>query len=484
MRILLSFILFIALQSCKQKDKEGLVLLPQKKLKKEIELLRDILQATHPGLYLYSTEKEMNDLFAEVENEITTDLSELEYFKLVSKIIYNIKCSHTSVMLSRHTDSLIIGQKSFFPIPVVYVEGKIIVNTKDFSIPIGSSIHSINKNDATAIFSALKFFNYADGYNSVYKKFAIENSFAYDYFCAFGGSKNFIVQYTDTSSKTLKTAIIQAMTKRDLDKENYMYTGKPTDIDYDFDLYDNQLATITINTFAYDSDSKQNAYMNFLNHSFELLQYNRVVKNLIVDLRENGGGDYSNALELYAYLANTPVYDMDSSVSLFRRVPYKEWLTVDSYADVPSIEKTQKEEYKMNSGGTFTNIDSFKTLWAPYPNAFKGKLFILVNENTASAASLIATLLQTQKRAVIVGSETLTCYAMHTAGNFLTYSLPYSGIQVTIPLYTEYKKTLLPKNAKGKCLQPDYVVEPTIKDIIAGNGTEFNYVTDSLLKME
>jgi Peptidase family S41 len=483
MRKILFFLVTVISLGCVKKDKDGLVVLPQKKLKEEIRILKDILQATHPGLYLYTSKKEMNDLFSEVENEITDNLSELEYFRLVSKIVDRIKCSHTSVAISAKTDSLIVRKKAFFPIPIVYVQGAIVVNSDAFSIPLGSKIYSINKNDVPTIFSAIRIFNYADGYNTVYKKFAIENSFSYDYFCAFGGSSKYTVTYTDTTSTVLKTRVLDAMTKLDINESIYAYTQKPMDIDYDYVSYKENFGCITINTFEYNTYNKKEAYKNFLDNTFELLSYNGN-KSLILDLRENGGGDYYNALHLYSYLSQKKIFDADSIVTLFRTVPYQEWLTQESFDKVKSIETTQKEEYIGNNYGTFNLVDSFKTEWEPYTNCFNGKLYIIVNENTGSAASLLASILQKQKRAIIVGSETLTNYAVNTAGDFLTYALPYSGVQIKIPIYTEYKKTEQIQSQEGRGLLPDYIIEPTIQDIIAGNSVEINFVTDSLLKMK
>ena len=104
---------------------------------------------------------------------------------------------------------------------------------------------------------------------------------------------------------------------------------------------------------------------------------------------------------------------------------------------------------------------------APNRPVFSGKIIVLANQNTGSAASLLAGLLQDNRLAVIVGTTTANNPTGPTGMTPLR--LPRSGIIVSLP--TDYLERALPSN--GDILQPDYWIENSVADVSAGRDAAF-----------
>ena len=89
---------------------------------------------------------------------------------------------------------------------------------------------------------------------------------------------------------------------------------------------------------------------------------------------------------------------------------------------------------------------------APDRPVFRGKIIVLANQNTGSAAAGFTAVMQDNRLAVIVGTTTGSNPTGPTGMTPL--KLPHSGILVSLP--TEYYERALPLN--GEVLQPDFWV--------------------------
>ena len=105
---------------------------------------------------------------------------------------------------------------------------------------------------------------------------------------------------------------------------------------------------------------------------------------------------------------------------------------------------------------------------------FNGRIIVLADQSSESAASLFAALLQDNGLAVIIG----TTAANNPTGltGFSPLTLPRSGILISLP--SAYVDRALPSN--GELLQPDYWVENSVSDFLAARDAPFDKALELL----
>jgi carboxyl-terminal processing protease len=110
------------------------------------------------------------------------------------------------------------------------------------------------------------------------------------------------------------------------------------------------------------------------------------------------------------------------------------------------------------------------------PNAYKGKVAILVNSQSASASELFAGTMQAAGRAVVVGQPTCGCLL-----GFLGYARVPGGAELA---YSEVGFVLSNgKRIEGEGVMPDYPVPIALADLIANRDRPLETAQDVLRKM-
>jgi hypothetical protein len=206
------------------------------------------------------------------------------------------------------------------------------------------------------------------------------------------------------------------------------------------------------------------------------------ITNLVLDLRYNGGGQMLLCYQLLYHFTDR-IKDMTefrynpAIMSFYYPASYKKFLAAyrrQHHTDPPFGELLQLDD---TMRGSFAEILDPESRYHVPPSrpVFRGRVIALANENTKSAASLLAGLLQDNQLAQIVGMPTGNNPTGPTGVTM--FRLPHSGLLVTLP--TEFDRRADP--AKGDVLIPDHWVEPSTSDFATGNDTAFNKAVDLLL---
>lgn len=200
------------------------------------------------------------------------------------------------------------------------------------------------------------------------------------------------------------------------------------------------------------------------------------VTNLIIDLRNNGGGEFELAKQLIYYLTrredlkNFKVFCYNPEVfSFYSPAESREsrlWYVKKFGAEPPmkQLSPTRQQDRTF-----FVRITDPKSPYyvAPDRPVFNGRVIVLANQNTGSAAALLTGILQDNQLAVVVGTTTGNNPTGPTVKT--TFKLPRSGLRLSLP--TEYFERAVP--AKGDVFQPDFWVENTVDDLLAGRDAAF-----------
>ena len=127
-------------------------------------------------------------------------------------------------------------------------------------------------------------------------------------------------------------------------------------------------------------------------------------KTLILDLRNNGGGRLPEIADLYSYLADSTFVFLDKSEVASKTSMFKN----NALKNVPFLLKfIYPFYYPYMYFSVHKNINGkyyYATETKPHKlskNAFKGKIYVLINGGSFSASSIISSNLKGSKRAFL-----------------------------------------------------------------------------------
>ncbi|MEP7277702.1 MAG: S41 family peptidase [Bacteroidota bacterium] len=457
------------------------------KIQQDFRVFRSVLEKAHPGLYTYASKKEMDACFDSVYQTLSESIGMRAFHEKLSFIIDKIGCSHTNLYLPQPYYDTILRRSNFFPVPVIYVDGGLYINSDSWKIPLGSHIISINGNSAEQIMKRIIDYNVPDGRNKNYNLSQGAAEFAYDYFLAYGPCIKFLVEYAAPGSGKKETTEIAAIT---LDKHlrtgnDNTYYNYSSEVGYDFEVIDSiQTAILTLRSFSYGTSATFAAYKNFLINTFTLLKNEDEINNLIIDCRNNIGGEYENVFLLYRFLSKNPFKEVDSATTCFYKTPYTRFLDPEfAVNERPSLDSMIKTEFCRLPNGNNAMNEEENNLRRPHPMAFNGNLFVITNNNVLSAASNFVAMIKDSKRGVIVGERTGGGYQGHNGFTRLLYKLPNTGLllefsAVKVQHYLKHPQI----NKYG--IEPDYPIGNTLNDIIENQDPQMSFILDNLIRNE
>jgi hypothetical protein len=429
---------------------------PADELKADLKYLKTKLESKHPSFYLYTTKPIIDNVFDSLEKSIIRPLTEMDFYKHITIISSIIKDGHTIILPSAEITNSQNNSSNFLPYHFIILNNQLFVDmvyTNNNSIPVGSEIISINNVQANEVVKQLSERQVRDGNNLTYPTWILSNYFRQYYSFIFGHPANYSISYKINGQ--ISTAAIKALPKdsiyfyRQKNYPNKTFTNLPNEGLKLKIENDNKYAILTIKDFHNDvlkKEYKQN-FDKVIESYFEQIS-NSKTDNLIVDLRNNQGGDIENGVYLLSYLLN------------------KSFSVVQEYF---CVENNELQHCKGPSLGRHN----------PKSNNFKGKLYVLINGGSFSNSGIVSSCLQANNRATFIGEETGGNPNV-LAGFIKNIKLPNTKIQVQIPT-KQFVLTDKTKN-NGQGVKPTQLVIPKLADILEGTDTELDYTIDLINK--
>lgn len=446
---------------------------PQKKfsptaLKQDAHLLQMILEANHPSLYWYTPKEKMDLYFTEAINHISDSLTELQFRNRMAELVSQIHCGHTVVRFSKNY-SKNFSQYRFpqFPLAIkTWGDSMVVIGTafpKSASGKNGTIISSINGRTNQMILDSMFRFMSMDGNIELHKSQLISNNFGAWYKVIFGLDSNYIIRYIDSIGKagvdTVKNFNPGKHEKFTLDSLQKMFASfkkltkkelKKARVNAERSLV---VDTINSTMYLHLTGFSGGGLKNYFRKTFKNIEENKL-RNLVIDLRENGGGRVINNIRLTRYLSNHAFKIADTVAAVSRKLKYSKFIDQSYLYWIALNFGTHKEADKKY------HYRRYETkFYKPYSkNHFKGQIFLIQGGSTFSAASMFTANLKGQDNVKIIGEESGGGYYGNSAIHLPNIVLPNSKIQISLPIF----RVVMDKNRpKGRGVMPDITIAPS-----------------------
>ena len=462
-------------------------------LQNDFSLLRNILEQKHPALYWYTPKDSMNFYFDSLNKSIADSMTELQFgWNILAPLTQKIHCGHTSFSMSKGWNRYIANKIiPSFPLYLkVWGKGDTMVvlgnlNPKDTVFKKGTIITAINgltNHEMVAkMFQYLSLDGYADNVNYI----RISSNFPFYHRNAFGLYKNYRVDYLDSAGNAQKILLPMFIPEADsLIKKNKLPPGngltqrqiKKERRDAFRSLHidsSNNTALLTLNTF----DNGEGKHLRpFIKRSFKHLAQLHI-KNLILDLRSNGGGDINMSVLLTKYLRNSNFKVADSSYAMaasFR--PFTKYITQGRLSNIGLAFVTKKHKDGFIHFGYWE-----RHIFHPRKKYhFDGKVYVLINGLTFSASTIFCNAVKGQKNIILAGEETGGGWYGNSGFLIPDIVLPVTKLRVRLPFFKIVQYNHITK--KGSGVTPDIFIAPTVEGVKRGKDRKMELVKDLIKK--
>jgi C-terminal processing protease CtpA/Prc len=218
------------------------------------------------------------------------------------------------------------------------------------------------------------------------------------------------------------------------------------------DLKEKQ-ALLRINSF-----SQNGRLRSFFRKGFKLLDQNNI-EDLIIDVRNNGGGRVGNSTALTRYVTDRRFKIADSLYAVRRNSSYGKYIehNLAIQASMPFL--TRKRKDGLHHFGYFE-----RHFFTPKKNnRFSGRVYILTGGNSFSATTLFVQAVRGQKNVTVIGEETGGGAYGNSAWEIPDVTLPHTGVRFRLPLFRMVMNKEIPNDGRG--ILPDVYVGSTVESV-------------------
>jgi hypothetical protein len=458
-------------------------------LREDYQIFRNVLEAWHPSLYWYTPRDSMNYFFATGYSALNDSMTEPQFRRVLSYVIARIKCGHTSVSASRNYSRYLDKAKlPQFPLILKFWKDTMAIafnlDRNDTVLKRGTLLYTINGRTARQLTDTLFPYIVSDGYNLTgkYQYLSTGLHFSSWYKDVFGYENGFDIAYRDTAGQTAQIHIPAYdpnadTVRRSLGRVLMQGTGqrrpgpsqpmrhrgrrarKRRELLFTRNLQldsNSHSAFLTLNTFEGGYGLR-----GFFRETFKVLKDSQV-KNLVIDVRSNGGGDAAISTLLTRYLIDKKFKLADSLYTVRRHSRYDGYIQHGFVYDVLTFFASRRLSDGYYHFGYFE-----RHYYHPVRrDHFDGAVYILTGGNSFSATCLFAGALKGQSNVMLVGEETGGGYYGNTAWMIPDVTLPVTGIRFRLPRFRLVVDSTREKNGRG--VMPDVLALPSVEALSKG----------------
>ena len=440
---------------CSPKADSNRSIYSPKELRKDLKVLRDVLEESHHGLYMYTPKEKFDAVFDSLQNALTDSMSDTDFYRLVTlTLTEKIQCGHTGIAPPHGKLTKLI------PMDIFVVDNEIYINRIYDSINFSKRIYklkSINGIDVKSIFKTLRKGIPADGNNVNFKDRIMEVDFPMYFTQLIEEADTYKIQLTEMNYTKDTTFFVTAFNWDELNKERLKYSIKREN-KLELKIIDSlKTAYLKIGSFeGWRLEQQGFDYDRYISHAFDSIQ-KLSIENLIVDIRWNMGGDTDKGAKLLSYL-------YDKQFQFY----YKVTASSNHYKNLKYTDKDWKwnfdigHDHKKNDIGEY-DVLGMDNINNPQPEVFNGTVYFLINGCSHSTASSVPALAQYLKIGQLIGEAPSGAYPGYNGGNWIGLTLPNTKVYAAIPIRS-FHNAIDNSFYNTNFIHPDYLVKYTIEE--------------------
>ena len=389
-------------------------------MKADFNQLLAQIKNNHPALYDFTGRDEYQEIVKQQFEKIRDSATVTDFYKILLPLVVKIGCGHSQLWLPQRVwnDSAV----GFLPLRLFIEKRKVYIVrnlSTDTSVKISAEVLGINGKMIPDLLDTMNSFISTDGDNLSAKRDYLNTSWFNGLLAiALDFPKEYLVDTRPTTGDPVHQLKLPALNLQTYNRVEAWPSSTPKF------LIDstNNTGVLTIRSFSfYDSVA---GFRHFIDSFFTKVKQQHI-HSVILDLRDDNGGDPFCSAYLLAFLAKAPV------------IYYSE--SYEGYAELAK----------------------------PMPlaaNRFEGNLYTLINGNCFSSTGHLCALLKYYHIGKFIGSETDGTYTCND--NSAVITLNNTGLQLRIARnsYSVAVKGI----PRFRGIPPDYPVETMLEDRIEG----------------
>jgi hypothetical protein len=444
-------------------------LLSVKSMQADLLILWSAIKEMHPAYGIYTSADSLQQVYEQTLAALDTPQTEGAFVDHVYPLLSKLRCGHTQL---RHSAGYKNVAGPALPFEVLVHNHHAWVTThKTDALNTGDEILSMNNVPVASIINHGADLYAGDGYNETFKELFLSEYDGFEDAC--NKYYHWAAPYNVTVRKS--NGIVKAIKLDEPEKDapqtqpiktvdNYAGWTIAKNTDYlplRF-LKNSSTAWFEVHSYQYNDTT-------IFKEAFKQI-HEKEIKNLIIDLRHNTGGDIRIGAKLLTYLADSP-FAMVGDVR--SRIPNPAINHFEKYFDTART-ASFNQSFKPTTikEGAYYHVD-FKPVFGnllgitPLNKTahFNGNLIVLIDGATFSAGAHSAIAIKTYcKNARFVGRETAGGAEGCSGGTIQHLTLPNTHVVVEFPLLRFLSVAKHP--ALGHGIMPDYTVVYNPKDVV------------------
>lgn len=457
-----------------QKTKSRSVIISKDLLQKDVDVFCNALMNYYPGLYDITPKNNLEVSFSELRKTIPPEgLTISEFANRLRIFIRLFSDNHISIWESYTPEDVV-----FLPIEIGAINGKLyIVSSQIKSLPVGAQISSL---DGTTIEHMIDIARIqvgrSDGTLGNWERESLSKNAGRFWVNASGhhAGDKIVIELSDGSKSTVTlskqpvsgitdwwTRTINVTKSRGTKISGFEDTPNIV-----FRQISPNTDSITLHSFDWSDVEKDVVDRYFSDNEHQL------PANIILDLRSNPGGEQRTEWNFIGYFTKREIHPF-----VYKTVVQKKLSAVSGITNLVDGDEKTFGKYVLSENGLYQAYPEQDEVITAHKNTFNGRLIILTNGMTGSAAFDVTRLLQTYAQAILVGRPGPHGTNRMIAEKFALVYLPSSSVNLSIPMV----KIVTEKYGEtdpAKPLSIDYPVEISLDSVTGDKDPEWDLALD------
>ncbi len=433
-------------------------------LKADFKLAHEIFDADDAGMYRYVAKPELDQVWSKAEAKLDHPMTAVDFFRILLPTVAAQKCGHSAVQLPKPMQDDLSAHEPLLPLFVkVMPDGAYVY--RDLSgaqaTVDGSKIESINGKSIRSILDTMMHDVTMDGDSASGRRYKISGQQFSVYLVSLLDLHAPYQVRLRTLSGVSETVSYDGIVLSELGKRAQEKKATPFLDDFDpakFSwLGDGKVGYLKIQAFN-DSDGHE-AVRKVYADTFQALK-DRGAQSLIIDVRDNGGGEDELGQLLLSYLETKPFKYYDHLY--LNGIYFKSSSVTGQYQKPPDgfLTRLPDGRYEVTGHPNW----GIKQPSSPH---FGGKVYVLTNGYSFSTTCEFLSHIKSERLATLIGEDTGGTYYGNTSGISTTVTLPNTGVRIRVPSIA-YWLTVDHRYPPASPITPDVRLVPSIKDLVAG----------------